>query len=104
MIGDRVKVGIGNAIRILKDNVPVYSLTEINQTFGVAEPKVIGGVVGGSLGIVVDGPRPVLKNTLRQIGDDAVPALAADKVNMFKIKFDKYPEAWVAPEHTHIIG
>lgn len=104
MIGDRVVVGMGSHVRVLKDNVPVYTLSEVHPTFGVAAPKVIGGVVGGSMGIIVDGPLPVYKENLRQPGEQSVPALAQEKVNMFKIKFDKYPEAWVGPDHVHIIG
>jgi len=106
-VGDRVRVGMGT-IDISPEPVAVYNLiTEVNGNVvfdnnGFATPKVMGGVKGGSIGVIIDKPLLVLKSSLKSFGDGAA-AMGLDHVPMYPVMFEHYQKvAWVPQDHVHI--
>jgi hypothetical protein len=110
MINDKVKIGIGS-VEMSEENVPVYELIVDPVTKQVqldadkaAMPKVIGGVKGGSNGIITGNPIKVARSAI--VGGNAGVSLGGrDYVNLIPIYFEYYKKtAWVLQDHCKIVG
>lgn len=106
--GDRVKIGNGS---IWDDTVTVAVYeprwnvdgTLLVDHFNAAMITKVGGVKGGTLGIIKG--QPIKVHRVQLFGEENVPNLGGvDLVNLFPIQFDYYfKEAYVYTNHFRIV-
>ena len=109
MIGDRVMIGMGS-INVSSEMVMAYDLrknpdgTSMLDFKGAVTLTRVGGIKGGSTGVIIDHPQKVAKSQLQS--HDATSSIGGDDyISIYRVMVDQYQkEAWLPQDHIHVIS
>lgn len=106
-VGDRVIIGDGTTwnssvtVRCYEPIVDSAGNLDLD-TYGAAKIIKLGGVKGGTTGVMLG--QPVRIHRLQLVGEENIPNIGGiDFVNLFPVQFDYYQRVgWVPSHHIKI--